>query len=137
MNPESEKPLRLFVNPFAIWTDLAFKTAEAMWASAHVAAARANAPKVAVIPTADAPAPKAQAPANESVRAAAKPVEAMLASAHAVALRNAKAAAMPVADKPPRKAKAATRHASTKAARFKATRSKLRSKANGKSRARR
>jgi hypothetical protein len=58
MDPESEKPLRLFVNPFAMWTDLAFKTAEAMWASAHAAVVRQNAPKVAVIPTADAPAPK-------------------------------------------------------------------------------
>lgn len=122
MNPESEKSLRLFVNPFAIWTDLAFKTAEAMWASAHVAAVRANAPKVAVIPTADAPEPK--------------PAEAMLASAHAVALRNSKIAAMPVFDRPPRKAQAVVRHAS-KAARFKATRAKLRSKANAKRRGRR
>jgi hypothetical protein len=136
MDPESEKPLRLFVNPFAIWSDFAFKTAEAMWASAHAAAVRANAPKVAVIPTGDAPAPKAQAPANESVRAAAKPLEAMLASAHAVALRNAKVAAIPAADGPPRKAKAAIRHAS-KAARFKATRAKLRSKAHAKRRAQR
>ena len=123
MDSESQKPLRLFVNPFAIWSDLAFKTAEAMWASAHAAAVRANAPKVAVIPTADAPAPK--------------PAEAMLASAHAVALRNSKIAAIPAADGPPRKAKAAIRHASTKAARFKATRSKLRSKAHAKRRARR
>jgi hypothetical protein len=55
---ESEKRLRLFVNPFAIWTELAFKTGEAMLASAHVAALRANAPRlasVAVIPTVDAP----------------------------------------------------------------------------------
>lgn len=119
---DPEKPLRLFVNPFAIWTDLALKTAEAMWASAHVAAARANAPKVAVIPTADAPAPR--------------PAEAMLASAHAVALRNAKAASIPAANGQPRKAKAAVRQAS-KAAHFKATRAKLRSKANGKRRAKR
>jgi hypothetical protein len=135
MDPESEKPLRLFVNPFAIWTHLAFKTGEAMWASAHAAAVRANAPKVAVIPTADAPAPKVQAPANESGRSAAKS-EAMLASAHAAALRNAKVAVIPAADGPPRKAKAAVRQAS-KAARFKATRPKLRSKANAKRRARR
>jgi hypothetical protein len=123
MDPKSEKPLRLFVNPFAIWTDLAFKTGQVMWATAHAAALRANAPKVAVIPTADAPVPKPQAPANEPLRAAAKPVEAMLASAHAAAL-------------PPRNAKALLRHAS-KAARFKATRAKLRSKATAKRRARR
>jgi len=84
MDPHSEKPLRLFVDPFAIWTQLAFKTAEAMWASAHAAALRASAPRMAVIPTADA-------------------------------------------------RKAPVRKAS-KAARFKATRAKLRSKANGKQR---
>ena len=108
---ESEKPLRLFVNPFAMWTQLALKTAEAMWASAHAAAVRANAPanspRVAVIPTADAP--------------AAKPAEVMVASAHAAALRKAKA--------PGRQA--------SKAAHFKATRAKLRSKANAKRRAKR
>jgi len=110
MDPESERPLRLFVNPFTMWTQLALKTGEAMWATAHAAAVRANAPtnspRVAVIPTEEAP--------------AAKPAEAMVASAHAAALR---------------KAKAPGRHAS-KAARFKATRSKLRSKANAKRRAR-
>jgi hypothetical protein len=135
MDPKSEKPLRLFVNPFTIWTDLAFKTGEAMLATAHAAAMRANAPKVAVIPTADAPAPKAQAPVNESVRPAANPVEAMMASAHAAALRNAKVAAIPTADEPPaRKAKTPVRQAS-KAGRFKAARAKLRSKANAKRRA--
>jgi hypothetical protein len=82
MDPESERPLRLFVNPFTMWTQLALKTGEAMWASAHAAAVRANAPtnspRVAVIPTADAPAPKAQAPAAQpavrpaSVRRASK-----------------------------------------------------------------
>jgi len=57
MDPKSERPFRLFVNPLALWTDLAFKTGQAMWA----AAARSGnaAAKVAVIPTADAPAPKA------------------------------------------------------------------------------
>jgi hypothetical protein len=104
MDPESERPLRLFVNPFTMWTQLALKTGEAMWASAHAAAVRANAPmnspRVAVIPTADAPAPKARA---------------------AAALRKAKA---PVRQ-------------TSKAARFKATRAKLRSKANAKRRARR
>jgi hypothetical protein len=92
MEPHPEKPLRLFVNPFAIWTQLAFKTAEAMLASAHAAAVRANAPRVGVIPAAEAPAL--------------------------------------------RKAKALGRQAS-KAARFKATRAKLRSKANARRRAKR
>jgi hypothetical protein len=105
MDPESEKPLRLFVNPFALWTQLALKTGEAMWASAHAAAVRTNSPRVAVIPTADAPAPKAQAPAEQ----------------HAATLRQPKA--------PVRRA--------SKAARFKATRAKLRSKANGNRRGRR
>ena len=90
---DPEKPLRLLANPFTMWTQLALKTGEAMWASAHAAAVRANAPtnspRVAVIPTADAPAPKA----------------------------------------PGRQA--------SKAARFKATRAKLRSKANAKRRAKR
>jgi hypothetical protein len=58
MDPQSEKRLRLFVNPFAIWTELAFKTGQAMLATAHAAALRANAPRVAVIPTVDAPPPK-------------------------------------------------------------------------------
>jgi len=97
MDPESERPLRLFVNPFTMWTQLALKTGEAMWATAHAAAVRANAPtnspRVAVIPTAEAPAPKAaQAPtAQPAVPPAAKPAEAMVASAHAAALRKAKA----------------------------------------------
>jgi hypothetical protein len=122
MEPKSEKPLRLLVNPFTIWTDLAFKTAEAMWASAHAAAVRANSPRVAVIPSADAPDPKAQAPAAQpAMRPAANRVEAMVASAHAEAVRKAKA---PVRQ-------------TSKAARFKATRAKLRSKANAKRRAKR
>jgi hypothetical protein len=109
MNSESDKPLRLFVNPFAIWTQLAFKTGEVIWASAHAAAMRANARRVAVIPTADAPTPEAQAPAALPVRPAANKAE---------------------GKKPVRQA--------SKAARFKASRAKLRSKAaSGKRRARR
>jgi hypothetical protein len=112
---DPEKPPRLFLNPFTMWTQLALKTGEAMWASAHAAAVRANAPadastnspRVAVIPTEEAP--------------AAKPAEALVASAHAAALRKAKA--------PGRQA--------SKAARFKATRAKLRSKANARRRAKR
>ena len=121
MNPKSEKPLRLFVNPFTMWTQLAFKTGEAMWATAHAAAVRASAPRVAVIPAADAPPLKAQVPATPPVRPAAPPAEAMLASVHSAAVR---------------KAKAPARHAS-KTAHFKATRAKLRSKANAKRRSKR
>ena len=62
MDPESQKPLRLFVNPFTLWSELALKTGEAMLASVHAAALGANRPKVGVIPTADAPAPKVEAP---------------------------------------------------------------------------
>jgi hypothetical protein len=68
MNSKSQKPLRLFVNPLALWTNLAFKTGEAMLASAHAAAARANAPRVAVIPTADAPAAKPVRQASKAAR---------------------------------------------------------------------
>jgi hypothetical protein len=75
MDPKSEKPLRLFVNPLAIWTELVFKTGEAMWASAHAAAVRAHSPKVVVIPTADAPPSKAEPPSTEPQRLAAKPVK--------------------------------------------------------------
>jgi hypothetical protein len=64
--------LRLFVNPLTLWTELAFKTGEAMLASAHAAALRANAPKVGVIPTADAPPLKTEAPKAEAPRQAPK-----------------------------------------------------------------
>ena len=63
------KPLRLFVNPLAIWTGLAFKTGEAMMASVHAASARANAPRVAVIPATDAPAAKRVRPGKAKRRA--------------------------------------------------------------------
>jgi hypothetical protein len=62
MDPKSGKRLRLFVNPFAIWTNFAFKSGEAMLDAAQAAVARPAVerpvPKVAVIPTADAPTPK-------------------------------------------------------------------------------
>jgi hypothetical protein len=107
--------LRLFINPFTIWSDLAFKTGQAMWASAHAAAVQANtAANVAVIPTRDAPAPTAPK--------AAKPVDD----------RSPKVAVLPAANAP-RKAKATGRQPS-KAARFKANRAKLRSKASAKRR---
>lgn len=117
MDPESERPLRLFANPFMMWTQLALKAGEAMWASAHAAAVRSNAaanspaaanlPRVAVIPTEEAP--------------AAKPAEALVASVHTAALRKAKASG----------------RQTSKAARFKAARAKLRSKANARRRAKR
>jgi hypothetical protein len=109
MNGESEKPLRLLINPFTFWTDLALKTGEALWASAHAAAVRANAPKVAVIPTADAQAPKPETP---------------------------KVAVLPAADARPRKARASARQPS-KAVRSRAARTKPRTKASAKRRARR
>jgi hypothetical protein len=115
MDTESEKPLRLFVNPFVIWTDLALKTAEAMWSSAHVAVVRANNLKVGVIPTADAQEPKPQAAAN---------------SAHAAALRSARNGRAKTARAPVKQA--------SKAVRFKANRAKARgSNAGAKRRAKR
>jgi hypothetical protein len=78
MDPKSQKPLRLFVNPLATWTDLVLKSGEAILASAHVAAVRANPPKVAAIPAADAPpfvqphALKAKAPRSKTARAKAR-----------------------------------------------------------------
>ena len=128
MDTESEKPLRLFVNPFTIWTNLALKTGEALLATAHAAAVRAGAPKVAVVPTADAPAPNAQTPLQTA--------GSMMASAHAEAVRNSKVAVLPVPDARPRKVRASVRQAS-KVVRFKAARAKLRSKASAKRRARR
>src|SRR2546423_14505915 len=110
MDPKSDKPLRLFVNPFTIWSDLALKTGEAMLATVHAAALRANGARVAVIPTADAPpmeAPRMEAPNVEAPKAEA-----------------------------PKARRKIVRHAS-KATRFKATKAKLRSKANGTRRARR
>jgi hypothetical protein len=66
--------LRLFVIPLSIWTGLAFKTGEAMLASVlasvHAASARANAPRVAVIPAAGAP-PKQARQASKRPRAKA------------------------------------------------------------------
>jgi hypothetical protein len=72
MNPKSEKPLRLFVNPFAMWADLAVKSGEAVLASTQAAIARANAPKVAVLPSADAPPRKAPLRAKPSQPKAAR-----------------------------------------------------------------
>jgi hypothetical protein len=128
MDSDTERPLRLFFNPFALWTHLAFKTGQAMWNSAHAATVRSNtAPNVAVIPTADAPSLDAQQ--------AAKPADETLAPAHAEAPRNPKVTAPPAA-RSPRKAQATVRPPA-KAVRLKATRAKLRSKANAKRRTKR
>ena len=72
MNPKSDKPLRLF-NPLALWTDIALKSGEAMLDAAQAAITRPKTPKVAVIPTQDAPPPKAAAaPLSKSARKARK-----------------------------------------------------------------
>ena len=111
MDPKPEKPLRLFVNPFTLWTDLALKAGEAMLASAHAAAVQAQRPGVAVIPTVDAPPPKPQAPSPDGLPAKKHPP-----------------APTP---EPARRAAKPARQAS-KAARFKAARAKARSKAKSK-----
>ncbi len=49
MNRDQEKPLRLFVDPFAAWRELALKTAEMIAASAQAGAATASRVRVAVI----------------------------------------------------------------------------------------
>ena len=72
MDPKPAKPLRLFINPFAIWTDLALKTGAAMIASANAIAAEAKARRIAVIPTADAPAQDAASVAPDAARARSK-----------------------------------------------------------------
>ena len=67
MDPKSDKPQQMFVNPFALWTNLALKTGEAMLASAQAVTAQAAARRIAVIPTADAPPLRALAPASPAV----------------------------------------------------------------------
>jgi hypothetical protein len=58
MDPKAGKSPRLF-NPFAIWTNFALKSGEAMLDAAQAAIARPKAPRVAVLPTEDRPARKA------------------------------------------------------------------------------
>lgn len=48
MSQDPRKPLRLFVDPFAAWRELAFKTAEMIAASAQAGAARVAAARVVV-----------------------------------------------------------------------------------------
>jgi hypothetical protein len=71
MRPKQGKPLRLF-NPFAIWTDIALRSGEAMLASTQAAVTRI-APKVAVIPSGDAPPPNALRAKAPRRKAASKP----------------------------------------------------------------
>ena len=49
MSQDQGKPLRLFVDPFAAWRELAFKTAEMIAATAHAGAVSASSVRVAVI----------------------------------------------------------------------------------------
>ena len=51
---EARPPLRLFVNPMAVWTDLMLKGGGIVLASMEAAAARAKSARVGVIPTLDA-----------------------------------------------------------------------------------
>lgn len=57
MDPKSGKRPRIF-NPLSIWTDIALRSGAAMLDAAQAAVARPKVPKIAVIPNADAPAPK-------------------------------------------------------------------------------
>jgi len=72
MDPKPGKAFRFF-NPFAIWTDFALRSGEAMLDAAQAAVARPKVPKVAVLPSVEAPPPKA-APAklSKSARKARK-----------------------------------------------------------------
>ena len=72
MDPKAGKPLRIF-NPLTIWTDIALKSGTAMLDAAQAAVARPKAPKVAVLPDADAP-PRKSAPTklSKSARKARK-----------------------------------------------------------------
>lgn len=49
MSQDQGKPLRLFVDPFAAWRELALKTAEMIAASAQAGAASASSVRIAVI----------------------------------------------------------------------------------------
>lgn len=75
---EARPPLRLFVNPMAVWTDLMLKGGGMVLASMEAAAARANSGRVGVIPTADAPGraaratPKAASKGKSSAKAKRK-----------------------------------------------------------------
>lgn len=60
------------MNPFALWTDILLKSGKAVLESMQEAAARAERPRVAVVPTADAP-PPTRPRAKPKRKARAKP----------------------------------------------------------------
>lgn len=88
MSQDSEKPLRLFVDPFAAWRQFALKTAEMIAASACAGAAQASAVRVAVIDNRE---PARAAALPTAARAAALPTE----MPEAVRAPKAKASALP------------------------------------------
>lgn len=75
MSQDQGKPLRLFVDPFSAWRELAFKTAEMIAASAQAGAASARSIRVAVIEQ-----PARAEPVAEPAAAAAKHAPAKAAS---------------------------------------------------------
>ena len=105
MDPKSGKPQQMFVNPFALWTNLALKTGEAMLASVQAVTAQAAARRIAVIPTADAPALpalKADAPAAPAAKPARQARATRSKAAPSKALRKAKAKVKAKARRKPR-----------------------------------
>jgi hypothetical protein len=58
MDPKSGKPRPLLVNPFAIWTEFALRSGQAMLESTQAVLIGAQTPKVAVVPSADVQTPK-------------------------------------------------------------------------------
>jgi hypothetical protein len=75
MSQDQGKPLRLFVDPFSAWRELAFKTAEMIAASAQAGAASARSIRVAVIEQ-----PARAEPVAQPAGAAAKHAPAKAAS---------------------------------------------------------
>lgn len=71
MDPKSGKSVRMF-NPFAIWTEIALKSGTAMLEAAQAAVTQSKAPRVAVLPDADAPAQKPAPKLSKSARKARK-----------------------------------------------------------------
>lgn len=67
MSRQSENPVRLFIDPFAAWRELALKTGEMILASAQAGAARASTVRVAVIDERQ-PAPPAARPKPRSTK---------------------------------------------------------------------
>lgn len=72
MSQDQGKPLRLFVDPFSAWRELAFKTAEMIVASAQAGAASARPVRVAVIGERQPAVPAAPPAAARRKRAPAK-----------------------------------------------------------------